>query len=596
MIEMNVKNLYLRSTKFQFGARPRRFVRRATAILTAGLFVAASLMTPVKAAPGDLDPSFGSGGVVTTDISAFGSEAHSLAIQADGKIVAAGSSATPTNQQFALARYNPDGSLDQAFGSAGQVTTSFPGQGQASSLAQAVAIQPDGKIVAGGLTGFPSSCASCFLPQPFALARYDTDGTLDASFGSGGLVTLSLPLPSGINALAVQPDGRIVAGGFTFEPLPSVSTTGEFALIRLNPDGSPDPSFGSQGVVLKDFGQNSATILAVALQTDGRIVASGAVSNIPGFCVVRYNTDGSLDSSFGVGGIVTTPIQVTGFQAWGLSILSDGRILVGGGSTTAELARYNTDGSLDSTFGAGGIALAPFPGTYIAVMPSSDIIVAGTYFVPLFGISAFSVTRFHADGSLDPTFGTGGNVKTETPLLQNPAASAVVLYGNDKVVVGGTASAIFTPTFGFGLARYLADSGGGGFGADLRVTMSPSLSQDANGNSLITYTIAVANNGPDSSYYVTLSDEVPPGTVFESLTVPPGWVAYSEPAAGGTGPISVSTSQLLSGRSTDPAIFTLVVRVTQHHRAIPNHVSVSSSFTVDPNGSNNQAHTVTRVP
>jgi uncharacterized delta-60 repeat protein/uncharacterized repeat protein (TIGR01451 family) len=575
-----------------FRVRRLRFGRRATAILIAGLFVAASLMTPVKAAPGDLDPSFGAGGLVTTDFNQDSVQA--LAVQPDGKIVAPAS----VGQQFFwdLVRYNPDGSLDPTFGSGGKLTTTFPNQ--IYSQPRAVTIQPDGKILVGGLAAFPANCVNCFGPQAFALARYNTDGTLDPSFGSGGLATLLLPLPSEIEALAVQPDGRIVAGGVTFEPLPVGSPIFVFALIRLNPDGSPDLSFGLGGVVMTDFFRPAfGAIFAIALQTDGRIVASGEIfgpgpAQSPGFCVVRYNTDGSLDGSFGVGGIVIT--QLASAFGGGISILSDGRILVGGGAPNyAAVARYNTDGSLDPTFGTGGIAFAPFPGQYMAVLPSGHIIVAGTHNVP--APSAFSVTRFDADGFLDPTFGNGGNVQTETPLFPSPGANAVVPYGKDRVIVGG---GVATNPPGLGLARYLGDlgaAGAAGAGADLGVTMSPLLSRDANGNSLITYTIAATNNGPDSSYYVTLSDGVPPGTVFESLTVPSGWVAYSEPAAGGTGPISVSTSQL-SGRFTDPAIFTLVVRVTQQHRAIPNHVSISSSFTADPNGSNNQAHTVTRVP
>ena len=178
----------------------KRHIHLATAAVALALITAA-LPAAAAAAPGDLDPTFGSGGKVTTDVG--GSDgAQAVAIQGDGKVVAAGlgNFAGPGTGDFALARYNPDGSLDTSFGSGGKVTTDFGGFDAAS----AVAIQPDGKIIAAGRSG----------SGDFALARYNPDGSLDSSFGSGGKVTTDFGGFDSAFGVALQADGKIVAAGF----------------------------------------------------------------------------------------------------------------------------------------------------------------------------------------------------------------------------------------------------------------------------------------------------------------------------------------------------------------------------------------------
>ncbi|HET8676489.1 MAG TPA: hypothetical protein VFO63_11915, partial [Blastocatellia bacterium] len=203
------------------------------------LFVFATLLfwpSPgrVLAAAGDLDTTFGNGGKVTTDFFGLLNEASDIALQPDGKIIAAGYTQTfTTDDDFALVRYNTDGSLDTTFASGGTLTTDFFG---GSDQVNAVALQPDGKIVVAGYTVSPSRFTD------FAFARYNSDGSLDSTFGVGGKVAVSfLNTFSQATDLALQTDGKIVAAGHAFH---SGDFTFAFALARLNQDGSLDPSFG----------------------------------------------------------------------------------------------------------------------------------------------------------------------------------------------------------------------------------------------------------------------------------------------------------------------------------------------------------------
>ena len=203
----------------------------------------------VAANPGDLDPSFGTGGIVTTTFfgtaSGQSANAHAVALQGDGKIVAAGQTASDLSLEptFALARYNPDGSLDATFGTGGTATTTF---GTMGGDAHAVALQRDGKIIAAGNT----SAGSQYV---FALARYNADGNLDATFGTGGTVTTafgSAVESDSANAVVLQADGKIVAAGSAQIGTQSFA----FGLARYNPDGSLDMTFATSGKTTAAFG------------------------------------------------------------------------------------------------------------------------------------------------------------------------------------------------------------------------------------------------------------------------------------------------------------------------------------------------------
>ena len=322
------------------------------------------------------------------------------------------------------------GDLDQGFGSGGKVMTGI--------VASNLALQPDSKIVVAGL--------GVSGPSPgFGLARFNPDGTFDASFGSGG--TVITEFSNGAAALALQPDGKIVVAGGTRVTFPAPV---DFALARYNPDGALDATFGSGGKVVTDFGGANEGAKALAVQPDGKIVmagtsSDGALSSFK-FAVARYNPDGSLDSTFGAGGKVTTSFG--GFtRAFALALQPDGKIVVAGQALSqVALARYNSDGTLDATFGSGGRATGVVSGIAFAVALQLDgkIVVAGEF-----------LARYSSSGHLDPTFGSGGVVPVS---FGGRSASAVAIQVDGKIMAGGeTSSSIPSGGDDFALARYNVD-------------------------------------------------------------------------------------------------------------------------------------------
>src|SRR5262245_31560230 len=369
---------------------------------------------------GNLDPSFGTGGKVTTSFSNSADEsdqAFAVAVQGDGAIVVAG---TSNGTNFALARYTAQGALDPSF-SGGKVTTTFGGE---FDQASALAIQPDGKIVAAGFSTANGS-------SDFALARYNTNGSLDPSFGSGGkvLTDFSSQSEDAAFALAIQPDGKILVAGYS----DANGSDRDFALVRYTSDGRVDTTFGTSGtgMVLTDFAQSDDEIRAIALQSDGKIVVAG-MSDVA-FALARYLPNGQLDTSFGAGGKVTTTFGNAGSaQAVGVAIQSDGKIAVGGAvDTNFVAARYNANGGEDTTFGnsGAGSTSTSFGGVFdtaaaMALQPDGKIVVAG--FSSVSGNDDFALVRF-----------TGGE-STNTPLL------AAVLPSSRSVQVNTPATAFAT--------------------------------------------------------------------------------------------------------------------------------------------------------
>ncbi len=316
---------------------------RGSAVWLRGAAVRAALLAlccsqTVHAAPGDLDTSFSADGGVLADFGGF-EEASAVLVQPDGKLVAAGSASIGGNRDFALARFHPDGSLDTSFGSAGLVLTDF-GDGSDDGAA-ALAIQPDGKLVAAGFSnaGNPGDF-------DFAVARYNPDGSLDTSFGGGTLRTFFGGNAEGANALVIQLDGKIVAAGFSNAGSPGDF---DFALVRYLPDGSLDTGFGFGGTLRTFFGGDNEGANALVIQSDGKLIAAG-FSNGAGpedldFALARYNPDGSLDTSFGGGGFRTFLGGGSFEGAEALAIQADGRLVAAGFSNSGgdddfALTRY----------------------------------------------------------------------------------------------------------------------------------------------------------------------------------------------------------------------------------------------------------------
>ncbi|MBI3345430.1 MAG: hypothetical protein HY028_11360 [Gammaproteobacteria bacterium] len=401
------------------------------------------------AAPGDLDPSFGNGGKVVTNFFGSSDEANAVALQPDGKIVVVGENGT----DFLVARYNADGSLDSSFGTGGRVTTDFG----AEDVAQAVAIQPDGKIIVVGYTINGSS-------GDFALARYNPNGSLDSGFGGSGKLVTDFGGYDLAYAVALQPDGKLIAGGLSTTP----SNLGDFALVRYNPNGTLDLSFGVAGLQRTSFGAVEV-IDALVLQPDGKILAAGATATVSlsdaNFALVRYNSNGTLDSGFGLGGGVTTDFG--GFdEAVDIKLQADGKIVAAGYSGGAggtlgnfALARYTSSGGLDTSFGTGGKVTTDF-GSFdgagsLIIQPDGKIIAAGATGTTT--NADFALVRYNLDGSLDTSFGTGG--KRTTDFGRIDASRDAVLQPDGKMVLVGTSYNSSATDGDFVLARYLGDSG-----------------------------------------------------------------------------------------------------------------------------------------
>jgi len=437
-------------------------------ILSAAMMVlltmAAAIVTQAQTTAGNLDPTFGTGGTVRTDFAGNIDQANAVAVQPNGLIIAAGSSfsSSKTVEDFIVARYNANGTLDKRFGKNGKITTDFFRNVDSIS---AIAIQPDGRII---VAGFAQLAGSGGTPRVFALARYRSDGQPDTSFGNGGALTTSFGGNfAAVSALMVQPDGKIVVAG-TVDFNPDVPGSGlDFALARYNSSGTLDGSFGKGGKVVFDFFGSFDQANGAVLQPDGKIIVVGSASYDSanrdiGFALARFNTDGSLDFGFGSGGKQITDFFGAGAKANGVVLQPDGKFVVAGTAsdsatrpvaTDIALARYNPDGSLDAAFGLAGETAIPFPdsateqGNAVAVLPDGKIVVAGTAFKTFNTPPDFALVRYNSDGTIDTDFGT----KTTDVAGGTDEALAIAIQSDGKAVVAGRS---FRSNFDLTLARY----------------------------------------------------------------------------------------------------------------------------------------------
>lgn len=479
--------------------------------VVASLLVVAGVVVPTLSSPaarvagGDLDTGFDGDGKVTTTASLFRMEearANDVALQPDGKIVAAGVRRNGAGEEpdFALARYLPDGALDVTFGAGGVVRTSF----RADSSAHGVAVQPDGRIVAAGAAGSAVPGCGCTV---VALARYLPTGARDPTFGTGGLARLA-SLQGGddvAHAVVLQPDGRIVVAG-------SSARAGDdrFVVARLNPDGRLDASFGTAGVVIRsvgDGGDGDSAAYGVALQPDGRIVAAGRSYN-HNMGLLRLNSDGTADTTFSGDGELDVAFSQSSV-ARAVAIQPDGRIVPAGcvcdtAGADMAVARVSATGALDPTFGTAGRVTTAFGGrdsaNDVLVQPDGRIVAVGsTGGFSLAGDlalppeSRFALTRYTPGGVLDTTFGDDGRVTTDVG-AGGDAALAAARQPDGRIVAAGASGA------SFGLARYLADAPVPTLSvADVAVTEGDTGSSTA----VVTVTLSAPATDPVSVSYST---------------------------------------------------------------------------------------------
>ena len=399
--------------------------------------------TQAAAQAGQLDPTFGTGGIVTTDFGDQNSSnnaatANAAVIQPDGKIVVVG--AAPGSNDFPIAavlRYNSNGSLDSSFGTGGIVTTSSIEDQPFTS----VALQSDGKIVAvaGGFSAF--------------VARYTSAGALDPTFGTGGIATLADINGPAASGVVIQPNGEVL-----------VADRNIFLLLS---NGQPDTSFGTGGTAY-NAGYPATTLTLLANSE----ILTASTQDASGF-ISQYQSSGALDTTFGISGQLPTP-----GTSPGLVLLGTGEFLTGGtlinnsahGANGAvanafAVARYLAVGIADASFGTNGGTTTSVPNypsvmtSGLAVQPSGDIVIVGT--ASHSTTTSFALARYTASGQLDTTFGNSGTVVTifgggfPAPEV---SANGVTIQPDGKIVVVGS-YVISVPHHGFDTAikvlRYL---------------------------------------------------------------------------------------------------------------------------------------------
>ena len=440
-------------------------------ILCRGVVTAAIVLTwlissqVAQAAAGDLDPTFGTGGMATTDINHSTDIANAVAVQADGKLVVVGQTYKQndfSNEDFVVTRYNPDGTLDTTFGRGGKVRTDFPGL---AAVPSSVVIQPDGKIVVAG-GAFPLFT----FAGNFEVVRYNPNGSLDRSFGNGGIVTTTFPEGSYAFDVALQPDGKIIAAGTVFvDFIPGESSNTDFALARYNPDGTADTTFGNGGQVSTDFVGLEDDAFSVLTQPDGKIVAVGSANNPAtyyDFAAVRYLSNGTIDTTFGVAGKVSTDFGDQNFDRARSAVLQPNGSIVAAGFAISQnggvqnfaVARYTSSGILDTTFSGDGKTQIDFgnccQSANKVLLQSDGKIVTVGYANTEDSDSDFLLARLNPRGSLDASFGVGGKVRTSFGDL-NGGANGAALQSDGKIVAVGFQATFSNQWANLALARYL---------------------------------------------------------------------------------------------------------------------------------------------
>ncbi|MFZ1755205.1 MAG: Ig-like domain-containing protein, partial [Caldilineaceae bacterium] len=392
------------------------------------------------AADGDLDPTFGSGGKAITSVGPNHDWGNALAVQSDGKIIVGGYSQQP-DIDFVLVRYNVDGLLDTSFGNGGVAVTPAPG----ADYLQEVLIQSDGRILA---VGYSVQGSLYYL----ALARYHSDGSPDTSYHGGGLWRTVVNGRYGAGYAGVlQSDGRLVVAGY----VSNGGSGNDFFVARYLPNGNMDTSFGQGGVMISVLTGSHDAANALAIQDDGKIIAGG-YATLSGsgqdFALVRYHSNGIPDPSFGFNGngVVVTAFTASTDYINDIAIQDDGKIVAVGVATINSsdwaMARYNSNGSPDNTFGSGGQQTHVFYSTddrafSMALQPDGKLVVAGRAHNPATLSDDFALMRFTSDGLVDTSFGNSGLVMTPMGDAPNSFDSigSIAIQDNGKILAAGFA-------------------------------------------------------------------------------------------------------------------------------------------------------------
>lgn len=387
-----------------------------------------------------LDNSFGTNGRVLTQLQGV---IKAIAVQPDGKLVAAGYANDNNQNHIQLTRYSNDGSLDNGFGTGGVVNTEV----SFFSSAAAVLIQPDGKILIGG-TYHTGDFANIYH---MVVARYLPNGLPDNTFGTNGLAMPEPGFSEELTDMVLQPDGKIVVGGGISDDISMGLQS--FMLARFNSNGSLDQSFGTAGITATPINTTSE-ITDIALQADGKIIAAGRsglyappTEDYMDFTLARYTTAGLLDNTFGTNGITRTNV-VAGAPdlLQSMILLPDGKIVTAGSfGSNHYLVRYKSTGTVDSTFGTFGKAIyTGIPATlHLALRNNGKLITAGTM-ADNEQPSDFLLNGYLTNGALDNNFGLNGTLLTDFPTAipegSDDYSYCIAVLADGKFVVAGSAS------------------------------------------------------------------------------------------------------------------------------------------------------------
>jgi uncharacterized delta-60 repeat protein len=369
---------------------------------------------------GALDGSFGSGGIVITARDSTNEQALAIAVQGDGKILLAGMA----NGDFGIARYNSNGSADATWGSAGSgfVTLAF---GTSLESATSIAVQPDGKVVVGGYTRFSGNF-------DFAVARFNANGTLDTSFDADGRATKDLGTTTDqAFAMRLTSDGGIVLAG---------KSGADLALAKFTNAGAIDTSFGSAGVVKLDLAGTSDVANALAIQPDGKLLAAGAAGDATtgrNFALVRLNSDGSPDTGFGTNGVVTDDFSGDLDEAFGVAMTPAGDIILSGRSTADSSSEFSFDFALASRSSQEPNQLPTAnPGGPYSVNEGGAVTLSGAASNDPDGSIVSFEWDFNFDGVHFDVDATGSSAAFSAASLDGPTSRTVALRVTDNR--GGT--------------------------------------------------------------------------------------------------------------------------------------------------------------
>ncbi len=399
-----------------------------------------TIINDVYTQPGKLDPRFGSNGIFI-DSNKYTLSRSSLLLK-DGKILLGGTGSDGVSSGFFLMRLTNTGTVDSSFGKNGRTAVDVANYNRP----QSIAVQADGKIIAAGysyITFVRDNDFNIIYNMNFNLVRFFADGNVDSSFGENGVVQTDFGGVEEAYTVAVQADGKILVGGST-GALPPEQNIAKFFLVRYMPNGDVDSSFGIDGKVTTVFDNIiKGYISKVLIDSDGSIFACGTISGQTDFALAKYLPNGTLDESFGTGGKVTTRMNTTGSVLRDAVLLKDGKILTAGvtnygnsAKTRPVLVQYLPDGSLDESFGTAGIKEIVFAegtsdGRCINIQENKKIILASY----IYDVGLFGIVRLEENGSIDSTFGTNGKIIQDIAIWDSP--TEILIQNDGKIVVTG---------------------------------------------------------------------------------------------------------------------------------------------------------------